>query len=181
MTRTILAALTIALFAAPIGARAQNTGMSDADYMSKIMASAPAAIVKGATVVVMNQDGSMRTLQTGNNGFTCMLVTSGTAGCADQNAMAFMKALMAHAAPPTSTGFMYMLGGDDGASNTDPYARAKTATNHWVVTGPHVMILGPAVMTMGYPTGADADPSKPYVMWANTPYAHLMIPVSTQP
>ena len=30
---------------------------------------------------------------------------------------------------------------------------------------------------MGYPMTADADPAKPYVMWPDTPYAHLMIPV----
>jgi hypothetical protein len=76
---------------------------------------------------------------------------------------------------------MYMLSGDSGASNTDPYATAQTTTNHWIKTGPHVMIVGPAVMSMGYPATADPDPTKPYVMWANTPYAHLMIPVSTGP
>jgi hypothetical protein len=73
------------------------------------------------------------------------------------------------------------LGGDDGASNTNPYDTAPTATNHWVTTGPHVMVVGPAVKTMGYPTTADAEVTKPYVMWADTPYAHLMIPVTTQP
>jgi hypothetical protein len=74
-----------------------------------------------------------------------------------------------------------MLDGDRGDSNTDPYASGPTATNHWVKTGPHVMIFGPAVKTMGYPATADADPTKPYVMWPNTPYAHLMIPVTIQP
>ncbi len=39
------------------------------------------------------------------------------------------------------------------------------------------MVFG-TVKEMGYPTGPDADPSKPYVMWAGTPYAHLMIPVA---
>jgi hypothetical protein len=29
----------------------------------------------------------------------------------------------------------------------------------------------------GYPTSADPDTTKPYVMWAGTPYAHLMIPM----
>lgn len=76
---------------------------------------------------------------------------------------------------------MYMLGGDGGISNTDPYATAQTSTNHWVKTGPHVMIVGPAVKTIGYPMTADPDPSRPYVMWPDTPYAHLMVPVSTQP
>ena len=176
------AAMAIALIATPAALRAQGMGaMSDSDYMAKVMASAPAGVVKGATVVQMNKDGTMRTLQTGTNGFTCMMIDTGTAGCADQNAMAWMKALMSHSAPPSSVGFMYMLGGDAGASNTDPYAATKTDTNHWVVTGPHVMILGPSVKMMGYPMTADADPTKPYVMWADTPYAHLMIPVTMMP
>ena len=175
---TLLAALVLALCAAPAAVRAD--AMSDSDYVAKVMTSAPPAIVKGATIVEMNKDGSMRTLQTGTNGFTCMVLDV-TPGCADQNTMAWMKALMTHAAPPQAVGFMYMLSGDSGASNTDPYATAQTATNHWIKTGPHVMIVGPAVMSMGYPATADPDPTKPYVMWANTPYAHLMIPVGTSP
>jgi hypothetical protein len=39
------------------------------------------------------------------------------------------------------------------------------------------MILGPAAKTLGYPRSPDADPTKPYVMWAGTPYEHVMIPV----
>src|SRR5581483_10548366 len=142
MVRYMLGAvMAAALSIAPIAVTAQGTGMSDSEYIAKIMTSAPPAIVKGATIVEMNADGSMRTLQTGTNGFTCMVLDV-TPGCADQNAMAWMKALMTHSAPPDGVGFMYMLAGDSGASNTDPYARAQTATNHWVKTGPHVMILG---------------------------------------
>jgi len=43
------------------------------------------------------------------------------------------------------------------------------------------MIVGPSAKAMGYPMTADADPTKPYVMWAGTPYAHLMIPVGSSP
>ncbi len=175
-----VAAIAIALIATPAALRAQGT-MSDSDYMAKVMASAPSGVVKGATVVQINKDGSMRTLQKGSNGFTCLMIDQGTAGCGDQNAMAWMKAIMSHSAPPSSVGFMYMLGGDAGASNTDPYSMTKTDSNHWVVTGPHVMILGPSIKMMGYPMTADADPTKPYVMWPDTQYAHLMIPVSVQP
>ncbi|MGB8521178.1 MAG: hypothetical protein WCD38_13545 [Candidatus Tumulicola sp.] len=176
----VSAALAAGMLIAPIAAVAQGSGMSDSEYMAKILTAAPENVVKGATIVQMNADGSMRTLQTGTNGFTCMMLDV-TPGCADQNAMAWMKALMTHSAPPDSVGFMYMLAGDSGASNTDPYARAQTATNHWVRTGPHVMVLGPAVKSMGYPMSVDPDPSKPYVMWADTPYAHAMLPVGSTP
>jgi hypothetical protein len=40
-------------------------------------------------------------------------------------------------------GVSYMLAGDTGASNTDPYAESETADNQWVVEGPHVMVLLP--------------------------------------
>jgi hypothetical protein len=54
--------------------------------------------------------------------------------------------------PADKVGFIYMLRGDSGASNTDPYATEKKPDNHWIETGPHVMIVGPAVKQMqGYP------------------------------
>jgi hypothetical protein len=40
------------------------------------------------------------------------------------------------------------------------------------------MVVGAAAKAMvGYPRTADPDPTKPYVMWPDTPYEHLMIPV----
>ena len=174
--------MAIAVVGAPLATQAQTTSSdSDSNYMTRIMAAAPSAVVKGATIVQMKQDGTMRTIQTGSNGFTCMVVGPGDAMCADANAMQWAHAYLTHATPPNVTGFVYMLAGDNGASNTDPYATAASSDNHWVKTGPHVMIVGPAAGAMGYPATADADPTKPYVMWANTPYAHLMIPVAASP
>ncbi len=64
------------------------------------------------------------------------------------------------------------------ASNTDPYATKPGVANHWVKTGAHVMIVGAdASFYDMYPKSADPDTSVPYVMWAGTPYEHLMIPV----
>ena len=74
-------------------------------------------------------------------------------------------AWQSHGPATDKTGFIiYMLAGDTGASNTDPYATTKTADNHWIQTGSHVMIVGAAVKTMAA-KNADADPTKPYVMW----------------
>ena len=75
-------------------------------------------------------------------------------------------------------GFMYMLSGGTDASNTDPYATKPGADKHWVKTGAHVMLVGaePAFYEM-YPKAADPDTAVPYVMWAGTPYQHLMVPV----
>ncbi len=171
-------AVAIVMIVVPTSVQAQQMGaMSDSDYMAKVMTAAPAPVVKGATIEQMQKDGTMRTLQTGANGFTCM-VTGGNSMCLDNNAMQWAHAWMTHTTPPDSVGFVYMLSGDNGASNTDPYATAPGNGNHWVTTGPHVMMVGSSVKTMGYPMTADPDSTKPYVMWANTPYAHLMIPVS---
>lgn len=172
-----LSTIAFAIVAAS-GIQAQTMSQSDTAYVAAVSKAAPASVVKDATIVQMQKDGSMRTLQPGSNGFTCLMIDPTTPGCADKNAMAWMRAVLTKSAPPNETGFMYMLAGDSGTSNTDPYATAASASNHWVKTGPHVMILGPSVKMMGYPMSADADPSKPFVMWPNTPYAHLMIPVS---
>ena len=120
----------------------------------------------------------MRTLRKGSNEFTCMIFPDGTPMCTDPAGMEWMHALMSHTAPPDKVAFMYMLAGDTGASNTTPDATGPTPDNHWVKTGPHVMVMGPSVKAMaGYPRAADADPSQPYVMWAGTPYEHVMIPI----
>jgi hypothetical protein len=50
-----------------------------------------------------------------------------------------MKAIGAKQDPPNKTGFIYMLAGDTGANNAD----AHGGHEHWVQTGPHVMIVGP--------------------------------------
>src|SRR6202035_5418795 len=73
---------------------------------------------------------------------------------------------------------MYMLEGGTDASNTDAYAEKPTAENHSVKTGPHVMIVGAdSSFYDQYPKAADPDTSVPYIMWAGTPYQHLMAPV----
>ena len=150
---------------------------NDAQLIKVAMSAAPAAVSKDATIVVMTADmKSMRTLRKGTNGYTCM--PEPDAMCADQNAMTWFDAYLNKKDPPKDQiGFVYMLAGDRGASNSDPYAQKETPTNNWVKTGPHVMIVGAKGMTAGYPNDAKADPTKAYVMWPGTPYEHLMLPI----
>jgi len=163
----------------PAAKPAKKTGSSDAAYIAKALSAAPAGVKQGAGVVRFEKDGKMQTLRESKNGFNCMIAMNDIM-CADANSMAFMDAVINKKDPPSDKlGVTYMLGGDRGASNTDPYAENKTADNHWVVTGPHIMILGPAAKSMGLPDSADPDPSKPYIMWPGTPYAHAMIPVGS--
>ena len=156
---------------------AKKTGSVDAAYIAKALSAAPRGLAKDAGVARMDKDGNMQTLRESKNGFTCMVML-GNIMCADANSMAFFDATMKKQTPPDKLGITYMLRGDQGASNTDPSATKKTADNHWVVTGPHIMIVGAGVKDLGLPDSADADPSKPYIMWAGTPYAHAMVPVS---
>ena len=151
--------------------------MSDAQYIAKALTAAPANVARDAAVARFDKDGNLKTVREGKNGFTCMVML-GNVMCADANSMAFFGAAIKKETPPDKLGLTYMLGGDHGASNTDPTATSKTADNHWVVTGPHVMIVGAGVKDLGLPDSADADPTKPYLMWPGTPYAHAMIPVS---
>ena len=155
----------------------------DADLIASAMKAAPASVAKGATIVAMEADGKMRTLREGKNGFTCMPDNPATPGpdpmCMDANAGAWAHAWMSHETPPAGkVGFMYMLAGGTDASNTDPYATKPTSTNHWVKTGPHVMIVGAdASFYDSYPKDADPNTAVPYMIWAGTPYQHLMAPV----
>lgn len=163
-------------------AAAPSRAAGDDALIASAMSAAPKPVADAATIVEMKADGTMRVIRKGTNGFTCMPDNPTTPGpdpmCLDANAMEWAQAWMTKKTPPNTVGFMYMLAGGSDASNTDPYAAGPTAGNHWIATGPHVMIVGPGAAAMaGYPSGPDPDTTKPYVMWAGTPYAHLMIPM----
>jgi hypothetical protein len=174
--------IIVSAFAAAPAAK-KAAAPNDAQLMASAMAAAPMAVGKNATIIDMGADGKMRTIRKGTNGYTCMPDNPQTPGpdpmCADKNAMEWIGAMMGHKAPPAGkVGLMYMLAGGTDASNTDPYATKPTASNHWIKTGPHIMIVGgDASFYDSYPRGADPDTSNPYVMWAGTQYQHLMAPV----
>lgn len=156
---------------------------ADRKLIHSAMQAAPARVAAKATIVAARPDGSMRTVRAGSNGFTCMADNPETPGpdpmCMDAAAWAWAGAWMSHKPPAAGkVGFIYMLSGGTDASNTDPFATKPSANNHWIKTGPHVMIVGadPGFYAM-YPKGADPDTAVPYVMWAGTPYQHLMIPI----
>ena len=184
--KSVLTGLVILSAVAAVGAPPAEKPAappSDASLIASAMKAAPASVAKGATIVAMEAGGAMRTLRKGTNGFTCMADNPETPGpdpmCMDANAMAWAQAWRGHQTPAAGkVGFMYMLAGGTDASNTDPYATKPTATNHWISTGPHVMVVGAdASFYDSYPKLADPDTSAPYVMWPGTPYQHLMAPV----
>jgi hypothetical protein len=162
--------------------RTSTSAPSNSDLIASAMSAAPAAVGKNATIVVMEADGRMRTIRNGSNGFTCMADNPSTPGpdpmCMDANAVDWVHAWVAHKVPPPKVGLLYMLAGGTDASNTDPYAEKPSAGNHWIRTGPHIMVVGADKSFYDqYPKAADPDTSMPYIMWAGTPYQHLMLPV----
>jgi hypothetical protein len=161
-----------------------GTAVADetADAIASAESAGPPAVAAGATIYGFGADGQMVVLREGTNPYWCMPDDPSTPTadpmCGDANSMDWAMAWMGKTEPtPGKVGFIYMLAGGSDASNTDPYATAETNDNNWVTTGPHVMIMNATELMAGYPTGENPDTSLPYVMWAGTPYAHLMIPV----
>ena len=164
-------------------AQESSQSAKSTDPVASAEAAAPAAIAHNAAIMTVDANGKMTELRKGTNGWICMPDAPATPGpdamCMDANAAKWATAWINKTAPPEGTvGIMYMLEGGTDASNTDPYAKGPTAGNDWVKTGPHVMVVGSKEVLAGYPSGDKPDTSAPYVMWANTPYAHLMVPIA---
>ena len=180
--KLVLAAAGSAAALAAVAVSAQTNARSDRAQIRSAVSAAPRAVGARAAVVQMSADGTMRSLRAGTNGFTCMADNPVTPGpdpmCMDSNAMAWAMAWIGRRPPPADTvGLMYMLAGGSDGSNTDPYAARPTPGNPWISTGPHLMVVGSPSLLRNYPAGPAPDTTQPYVMWAGTPYAHLMIPV----
>lgn len=143
---------------------------------------APASLSKHATIV--SRDGQV--VRKGDNGWTCMPDNPGTPGtdsiCMNEPWLKFMEAKQNKQDPVIAqVGIAYMLQGDRPTSNTDPYAGEAKAGDDWVEgLGAHLMILLPDQQLLkNVPT--DSKNGGPWVMWAGTPYAHLMIPIDSYP
>ena len=154
---------------------------TDAEKIASAKSAAPASIAAGATIMDIGKDMKMRTLKAGTNGWTC-IPDSPSPGvdpmCVDQNGMLWMDAWMNHKDPPAGKMALgYMLMGGSDASQMDPFATGPKPGEKWVDTGPHIMVLNIGTAFAGYPTVA-TNTKAPYVMFPNTPYAHLMVPVS---
>jgi hypothetical protein len=175
--------------AAPAADAAEPALSGDAAKIAEAESAAPAVIAANATIMdwPATEGGEPRLLRTGTNGWTCFPSTPVAPGteaqgedpmCLDAPFQDWAQAWMARRSPRISSiGIAYMLQGDRGASNTDPFATGPTADNEWVVTGPHIMVVVPDLKQLeGF--GHDPASGGPYVMWRGTPWAHLMVPVA---
>lgn len=189
MSRKIVVLGMLLLLGSAIGVTTQSppaAQSADARIKSAVSA-APPEISKNAMVMDWGEKpGSpMKHLRDGSNGWVCHPTTPAAFGaasgedpmCLDKQWQEWAAAWIGKRQPKvTGVGIAYMLQGDKGASNTDPYASGPTPTNQWVQTGPHIMVLLPDPKQL---EGISTDPKTggPFVMWKGTPYAHIMVPV----
>ena len=152
---------------------------TNAQKIALAMSAGPAAIAKNAVIMDMTDTSNPKPgqLRAGTNGWVCYASIEEPM-CLDKQWQKWMEAWMSKSPLKIDgTGIGYMLRGDKGASNTDPYATRPTADNQWVVAPPHVMVLySDPKMLDAYST--DPRSGGPWVMWKGTPYAHVMVPVS---
>ena len=169
---TLLAAVAIAL---PSSLAAQD------DVILSAMSAGPLSISYAARITTW--DGTV--VWEGNNGWTCLPDRPDTPGndpwCVDETWLGFIDALFNGREPSyTTLGTAYMLMGDTQVSNTDPAATEEmTADEDWVKgLGAHLMMLVPDKNAL---SNISTDPYNggPWVMWPDTPYAHVMIPIAS--
>lgn len=149
---------------------------SKATKIARAISAAPANIAKAARVVDLDDKGNEISLREGTNGFTCYPGHPGEVGgqpyCANEAAVQWERDFAAHKPKPTNTepGIEYMMLGGTDWSGSDPNATSGTPIKepaHWMIMWP----FDPKT------TGLSAEPKATgtWIMWAGTPYAHLMI------
>jgi hypothetical protein len=164
---------------APLQAQAAGqTKGGETEFIKAAEEGAPARISEKAAIVRMEPKGKVTTLRPGNNGFTCTLIPdeSHAPFCGDRKALQWILAAMSEQPrPPATGGIAYMAKGGlhyetpQGKIVMHPSSQTKTAKEppHWMLLTP----MNPA--TTGIPSHPNAGGT--YIMFAGTPYAHLMI------
>jgi hypothetical protein len=156
-------------------------GQDDADSeaaMASAMAAGPSSITDHATI--MDMDGTT-VLQEGTNGWTCFPDANATPAedpmCLDETWMGWLQAISTGTDPDTKVvGLAYMLSGGSDSSNTDPFATEPEEGDTWITTPAHVMVIMPGDIDQNVFT-TDPLSGEPFIMWAGTPYEHIMMPV----
>ena len=155
-------------------------GMNDAEFIRLAQSAAPAAISTGAAIARIDPTQKTVTqLRAGSNGFTCSVIPDGSAApyCGDKNGWAwFAAAFTGQPKPPNpEPGIAYMMqGGIHYETATGDIVMAKGPATKDVKEPPHWMLTWPIDPAgSGLPTRP--NPSGVYIMFAGSPYAHLMV------
>jgi len=156
-----------------------GTQMATADedkqtLIDRARSAAPSMVSANATVIYNGE-----VLAEGSNGWVCLPSTmpgDKAPMCNDGTWMEMGGALMEKKDyKATKLGISYMLGGDEGVSNSDPFHPDGKNAPDFIKEAPHLMLIVPRELLEGITD--DPHAGGPYVMWRDTPYAHIMIPV----
>jgi hypothetical protein len=192
---TLVLSLVVASVVAACGANSQTSesgksnagaGSERSEKKAKIlsaMSAGPKEIAQDARIVDYPKEAGqpLVELREGTNGWTCFPDWQATPGedpqCLDEMWMRWFEAISAGTDPNTTApGMAYMLQGGSDASNTDPSAMKPPKGEEWVSAPPHVMLIVPGELGGGH-AATDHHSGGPWVMYAGTPYEHLMVPV----
>ena len=147
---------------------------------------APDFIGEFATIV----GGDGKVIREGSNGWTCTATLEmpeggfetpqhGNTLCADEEGFNWAEAYMTGGKPNMKRdAYIWMLNGDMGEDNTKAGVLNKedSAEGEWIESGAHLMLMPKDPSSLDGQT-TDFNSGAPYVMFAGTDYAHLMIPV----
>ena len=151
--------------------------------MQNAESAATDAVSKDATIMDWpEKDGAeMATLRKGTNDWTCLPDYPASPGndpmCVDKQGMLWMQSYLTQKAPNLAqAGIGYMLQGGSDASNTEPYATKPADGQDWITAPAHIMVF-PVGKLDATVYGTDYKKGTSWIMYAGTPYEHLMVPV----
>ncbi len=138
---------------------------------------APASVTANATIKAA--DGTV--LRKGSNGYTCYPQQAIIGPMCNEAVWDGLIGAMLNKQEfsPDTFSVSYMLAGEGSAignSNSDPYATEPENSDDWIKEGPHLMIVVPNRAMLEGMSRNTSDPV--YVMWADTPYAHVMVKIA---
>ena len=168
------------LIVSTIAAFLATVAHADQAKIDSAISAGPASLTKNATI--KNWDGKV--IRKGTNGWTCLPDIPANGGndpwCIDQSWANLLDALANNKKPSyDKIGIGYMLAGDAPISNITP--TGKKADGDWVEgLKAHLMILVPD-HKMFDNISTDPNNGGPWIMWPNTPYAHIMVPIDSYP
>ena len=163
-----------------VGTGVAHAQENDAELIAEAESAAPVTVTQDATISTM--DGNV--LREGSSGWTCYPGSSAIGPMCNRAQWDALLQALINREPIDVEEFSisYMLAGEGeavGVSNVDPFATEPTTDNDWVREGPHLMILVPDPAAL---EGLSTNPQDPvYVMWKDTPYAHIMVKIAPEP
>jgi hypothetical protein len=183
--KIIVLALSILLVTGLVQAQ-DDVSEEDQATIDNAMSAAPLAVAQDATIIDWNadEDGNLIVLREGTNEWVCFPARPVTPGndpmCLDEMWMIWLDAFFSGTEPNiTGLGLAYMLQGGIDPSNTDPSATEPAEGEEWHSAPPHVMLIFPEAIDTDLFT-TDPHSGGPYIMWAGTPYEHIMMPVALE-